>query len=111
MREVCNKDATFHKRIKLWETILVHFRCKVIHKRKKKHEKRSSKNAPRKRSLSRRVQSVIFEDSYTLSAVFSGAWGYQNGVKMEAKMEQKGIQRDQVAYKIVFFPFFSVSVF
>ena len=68
----------------------------------KKREKMSSNNAPWKRSLARRVQSVIFDDSYTLSAVFSGARGYQNGAQMEAKMEQKRIQRVQVTSKIDF---------
>ena len=68
----------------------------------KKHEKTSSKNAPRKRSLSRRVQSVTFDYSYTLSAVLSGARGSQNGAKMEAKMEQNGIQGVEVASKIDF---------
>ena len=59
-------------------------------------------NAPRKRSPSRKVQSVTFDDCYTLSAVFSGAWGYQNGANMEANMEQNGIQRVQVVSKIDF---------
>ena len=33
---------------------------------------------------------MFFDDCYTVSAVFSGARGYQYGAKMEAKMEQNG---------------------
>ena len=59
-----------------------------------KHEEMSSKNAPRKRSPSRRVQSVVFDYRYTVSAVFF--WGpglptwSQNGGQNGAEWHPKG---------------------
>ena len=43
---------------------------------------------------------MILMAGTTLSAVFSGARGYQNGAEMEAKMAHNGIQKVQVEPKI-----------
>ena len=70
-------------------------------------EKVRSGKAVEKRYLAKRVKSLFFRDSCTLSGGFSEAKGSQNGVKMDDKTEENGTKSGTAGSQTDFVRLFS----